>query len=211
MKRQLVFLLPLGVCLVGEVSDLRAADTAEYCAFEVSVKSETGAPVRHATVLEREHAGSVIARNSTDDRGIARLCDAPTGLVDLEIGGELCGATSVKYLRAFWLQTRRVTVTYKNCSGEEWTPLGGCSLIIRVRDQGGNPLSGVVLKGGSDLPKPREQTDTSDSYGRIFRFMEYGNRISERIEKESYFTQNVNAHCKPGEGNEKEQLFTLQK
>jgi hypothetical protein len=148
-----------------------AQDQAGYCAFEVAVSSPTGAPVAGIGVALVRRNGQTFSTVVSNERGIARVCDAPEGLVDIEVGGHVCGAVAVRYLKPYWMKTRRVSVMYKNCSGEEFVPIGGCLLTIRTLDEQGAPLSGVLFDDPDKRSKLREQTWISDQFGRIFRFI----------------------------------------
>lgn len=183
---------------------------SDYCAFEVAVHSPDGRPVVGTEAVERSSNGAVIESALTDRQGVARLCDAPIGLVDIEVGGRRCGAVSVRYLRSWWLKPRRVSVTYQSCAGEEWAVAGGCLLIIRVRDEQNAPIAGVLFESPNDQPRP--QTRISDKLGRIFRFIDYGGTTTGRLSKEGYSSQIINQSCRSKEDrNERELTVFLEK
>src|SRR6185312_5904869 len=115
-----------------------------------AVKSPAGTPVAGIGVA-LTHDGRVYGTAITDARGIAQICDAPKGLVDIEVGGHLCGAVSVRYLKPYWMETRRVSVTYENCSGDDFFPYGGCLFTIRVYDRKTYP------SGGGHLPRIQQR------------------------------------------------------
>ncbi len=180
-----------------------------YCAFRISVRSPTGTPVKGIGVALTKSSGQIFSTTVTDQRGVASFCDAPEGLVDIEVGGHLCGAVAVRYLKAFWMKTRAISVTYENCSGEGFVPIGGCLLTIRTLDKEGAPLSGVTFSGSDIPPALREQTRISDRFGRIFRFINYGGTMTGRLEKPGYVPMSVTDECKSGERPERERIVIL--
>lgn len=184
---------------------LRAQSPASYCAFEVVVRSPAGSPIMQQAVEGLDENGKVFGIALTDDRGAARLCDAPPRLIQIRVGGNLCGAVTVRYLTRYWQRTRHVFVTYENCAGEEWAIPFNCRLTIRVKDENanGSALEGVRLHGLGDssaAPSPRE----SDRYGRIFHSVKFGPTYSGWLEKDGYFPLSIAEGCGPGEGAGKE-------
>jgi hypothetical protein len=184
--------------LVLSAAPLYAQDQATYCAFEVSVRSPDGAPVAGIEVSERQSGAAVYSSATTNEHGTAMICDAPQGLVDLHVGGELCGAVTVGRLQPYWMVTRRVDITYKNCQGDDFFVPGGCLLTVRVRDQVGSPLEGVGVGESGEAQKKRQQTQISDRFGRIFRFLEYGEVASIELQKPGYVRQSITAGCQSG-------------
>jgi len=184
-----------------------AEDQAAYCAFEVTVRSPRGEAIAGATVSELAMGGKIIGSSVTDRQGIARICDAPKGLVDIQVGDNRCGAVTVAYLKAYWLQTRRVSITYENCSGEEWAVAGGCLLTIRVKDQRNAPIPSVFFEDRNERPGP--QTKLSDDSGRVFRFIKFGETMSGRLLKDRYLPQEISQACRPGDPPERESTIVL--
>ncbi len=203
----MVWIFALVVLVLAPLST--AAQDRAYCAFEIAVSSPAGAPVAGAVVALVRGNGQTFSTAASNERGIARICDTPEGLVDIEVGGHLCGAVAVRHLKAFWMQTRRVSLMYQNCSGEEFVPIGGCLLTVRTLDEQGAPLSGVLLDDPDKRSKLREQTWTSDQFGRIFRFVNYGETLKGRVEKAGYVSKSVTDECQRGESSEKELVITL--
>ena len=196
---------PLTVALLssGEYRD-------QYCAFEVVVRSPKGDPVWPVSVSLLDRSMHAFTTALTGPAGIARLCDAPVGPISVRVGGQLCGATTVKDLKAFWMKTRRVYITYDNCSGEDFAFPGGCLVTIRVYSKTGQPISGVLFSGSNQRPAAREQTTISDAFGRIFRFVEYGGILNGELVKPGYLSQNIRVTCERGSLYEKEQRVVLE-
>ena len=182
-------------------------EVRDYCAFEIVVHSPDGGPVVGTEVMEFGPGGDAIASALTDQQGVARLCDARVGLVDIEVGGRRCGAVGVRYLRPWWLKTRRVSVTYRSCAGEEWAVAGGCLLTIRVKDQYNLPVVGVLFESPNERPRP--QTRISDKFGRIFRFIEYGETTIGWLLKDGYSRQIVNQSCRSKEDTNERELTVI--
>jgi hypothetical protein len=171
------------------------AQTSEYCAFEVVVTSSAGAPVVNTRVAELQQDGQTFAWTFTDGNGFARLCDTPVGLVDILVGAHLCGAVAVRALSPYWMKTRRVQVTYESCAGEEWFLPGRCLLTIRVYDTNRRPLAGVMFTSPKEDAKGREQTQTSDRFGRMCFVVSYEESLSGRLVKGGYLSQAFTERC----------------
>jgi len=195
---------------LGAIAPQEPQQEREYCAFEVTVKASRNQPVRRVTVVLFDGNGREYATALTDENGIARLCDAPPGLIRVAVGGNLCGAASVSYLQRYWMETRRVTITYDNCSGEEWTFLGGCALTLRIRGRDAAPLAGVSLEDPAGLLKAREHTSVSDRWGRIFLFLQYRDHFSVILRKDGYSPLTHSVGCKPGDPYDQEVTVTLE-
>ena len=187
-----------------------AQSSDEYCAFQIYVNTPASKPSANTPVAGLDQNGAVFATAVTNAQGIARVCDAPKDLVDIQIGGSLCGAVTVRYLKPYWMKTRQVFVTYQNCAGEEWAVPGGCLVTIRVRDAKGNPLPGAFLEKAIDQPAAREQTNHSDQFGRIFRFVEYGSTLEATVVKEGYVAKALKEQCRRGEAFDRERILTLE-
>lgn len=182
----------------------------EYCAFEVIIKTSRGEAVRHARVVLYDDTGSAFASAVVNEKGVARICDAPPGLLRLSVGGTLCGTASVGQIKRYWMQTRKVTITFDNCSGEGWAPLGGCMLTLRIRGTEDTPLAEARLRNLVERLKSREQTDVSDQWGRIFQFLKFGDVLVATIEKDGYWAKSVHAECKRGEPFDRDMTVVLE-
>lgn len=187
---------------------LVSQENASYCAFEVVVKSSAGKAVKGVAVYELMQDGKTVGTATTDQQGVARICDAPAGLVQIQVGHNLCGEVTVRHLKPYWMQTRKVSIYYDNCSGEEWAVPGGCLLTIRIKDERGLPIAGVLF----DTPNesPQLQTKISDEFGRIFRFIKPGGVLSAQLKKGGFLTQDIKEACQPGDRPDEERVVTLQ-
>jgi hypothetical protein len=194
----------------GLIAPQGPKEQQEYCAFEVLVKSPRNEPVPDAIVVMFDEDGKEFASAVVNEKGIARLCDAPPGLIRLSVGGNRCGAVSVSYLERYWMETRRIIMTYDNCSGQEWALLGGCMLTIRVKGKDGTPLVGVKLRNPEQRPKSRPQTYVSDRWGRIFQFLHFGDHLVATLEKDGYVPLTVSAECKPASSYDRDLTVTLE-
>jgi len=197
------------LALVGAGMHQNRTGPPGYCAFEVNVKSSRNQPVANAPVTMFDASEQKFSTVVTDRQGVARMCDAPPGLIRFTVGGLLCGEASVGQLRRYWMQTRRVTITYDNCNGEEWAPLGGCMLTLRVRASDGAPLAGARVEGDSLTLKSREQILVSDSWGRAFLFLEFGDRLNAMVLSEGYVSRPVVVECKRGESFDRDLIVEL--
>ena len=107
--------------------------------------------------------------------------------------------------------TRKIDMVYRNCQGDDFLPPGGCQLTIRIRDQGGSPLPGVSVNDPNERPMRREQSRASDQFGRIFRFLDYGDNVRIRLQKEGYVPQTLTSECRSGHPFVLDQVVTLEK
>ena len=209
MNTQSKMLLMMWLPLLGTGVSSAASQDREYCAFEVVVTTPRGLPVIGAPVAE-DYQGRPFATAMTDKSGVARLCDAPADSVDIVVGGKRCGATRVSYLSPYWMRTRRVSVTYENCSGEEWMLPGGCRLTIRLRDERTSaPLPGARFRGGDSRAASEFETYESDTFGRVFRFIRYGTTLSGTLDKDGYAQGEVSEPCTRGENPYLEKIIAL--
>jgi hypothetical protein len=182
----------------------------EYCAFEVVVKLPTGVPVAQVPVSGLDERGEIFGSADTDTNGVARICDSPSGLVSIRVGGSRCGAVTVNYLTAVWLRTRSVHVTYKYCGGEDHVPPSRCTLTLRVHRSDGTALTGVQLVDASSSPAKLAQKDVSDRYGRIFRTIEFGRSLTGMLVKDRFVSRAIVEQCKPGEPYRHERIIELE-
>ncbi len=173
-------------------------DPSPFCAFEVFVKSPSGVPVAGAYVVETEQGGALFDTQNTDEKGVARFCDAPMfGLVSFNVGGKMCGAVSVEYLDPSWFETTQVFITYERCPGVCFSLPGRCLVLLRVRDTKGDPLAGVAFRTVPDeaAPPPRH---VSDNYGRVFLEIQYGDILRGALWKAGWTPQPISEKCVSG-------------
>jgi hypothetical protein len=179
---------------------------AIHCSFEVEVKTPLQVPVSDAEVWLLRSDGDVYMKTRTDKRGIARLCDSPIGLVDIQVGGKLCGAVIVKYLE-YKLETTHVRVTYEHCEGFYQSTT--CSILLRAHDQQGQALKGArFLARGSP---PGKQQATSDEFGRLYLTWMIGSSLTGAIVLDGYENSGIDLPCKVGGELGTEQSIILHK
>lgn len=201
-----VFLAPIAA---GQALPVQTTPSGEYCAFVVVVHSSKGRALEGRTVSMEDASGREYAAALTDEAGIARLCDAPRGLITLRVGGRRCGGVSVSYLQRSWLQTRTIEMVYDNCSGDDWVPAAGCLLTLRVVAADGHPIPGATILGGEKLRLDGEQTDIGDRFGRIFRFIPYGSATAFSVEKPGYVPYPMSHSCVSGNGGDIEMKIVM--
>lgn len=168
---------------------------SEYCAFEVTIRTSRGEPVRYARVILFDDTGAAYASSVVNEEGIARICDAPPGLVRLSVGGTLCGTASVGQIKRYWMQTRKVVITFDNCSGEELVPRTGCMLTIRVKGNNGVILEGAKFLENKKYVEGAGQTLVGDRWGRIFQSLKFGELLAGSIQKEGYLAKEIAVAC----------------
>jgi hypothetical protein len=179
-----------------------------YCAFEVAVKSSSQVPVPDIGVWLLQADGSVYSKTQANERGVARLCDAPSTLVDIQVGANLCGAVIVKYLRPRWLETRHVLIHYDRCL-DDFAVSSGCYMVLRVRDDTGRPVVGAHLT--QRPPTHDTQIDPSDTFGRLFKFVPWGKSLVGTVEKDGYAATEVFQTCQSRDDPNSEFVVTLHK
>src|SRR5260370_10638082 len=107
-----------------------AQDT--YCAFEVTVRTQSGTPMSEVPVaLIRGHK-TTFYETTTDANGVARLCDAPLENVDIIVGFDMCKSVMVRFLMPTWPDTQRISVTYVKtfCGFASFKP--NCVVSFRI-------------------------------------------------------------------------------
>ena len=141
---------------------LRASEP-KFCAFEIQVRNSSGRPSADVPVL-MVRKGISLAEQKTDLSGIAKICDAPIDYVDFVVGSDLCGASLVQHVKQSWPETNRISVSYQERPCDHLGLAPRCLVLIRVRDDLGNPVEGGRLEVEALNVRP----DPSDSLGRIF-------------------------------------------
>lgn len=186
-----------------------SAQTVEYCAFEITVKSPEGAPVPGVSVSASSDGARPFARVVSNGEGVARICDSPVSSnVSISAGGGGCGEVTVRNLHPLWLETRRVYVTVQKCLQPENLFANECRFVVRVRDVHNTPVPGVrltapeVSQGGSD-------TAVSDRFGRIFRVVPLHKTFAGTLEKDDYVPREITLECGPRSAYEDEQTVVL--
>lgn len=112
----------------------------------------------------------------TDQRGVARLCDAPMNDVDIAVGSDSCGLVVVKNVRPTWPATRMLFVTYVKAACGHFAFPQRCIVLLRVRDVGGGALSNATFEG-----KPAPNSDKgSDIFGRLYWSLAEGEKLVGR-------------------------------
>jgi hypothetical protein len=180
-----------GAFLAWSASVLMAADS--YCAFEVEVHSPLKRPALNVPVGIGQ-LRSTFAQTLTNANGIARLCDAPIGPVDVFVGFDACGLVVIKDVKPLWRETKKLFVTYARSScGEFNSNARNCHIILRVKDETGHPLAGARFEG-----KASESTWeplVSDSFGRLFREIEADQTLEGYIAKLGYNPTPISHKC----------------
>lgn len=209
MSRLIYLCQSMALLTIVPIALSGAEKAREYCAFEVLVKSSRDVPVAGVAVSLLGESQIVFASVVSDQDGVARICDAPPGLVTIKVGGNLCGTATVGYLQRYWMTTRRVVVAYENCSADGWAPLGGCMLTLRVVSEGGNPILGAVIRGDDGRATSRDQTLVSDQFGRILRFLRFGESMAASIHKNGFLTQSITDRCERGNPRDIDVVVTM--
>jgi hypothetical protein len=161
---------------------LRAA--MPYCAFEIKVIRPSGlAADKIAAGISKD--GHALSESLTDSRGIARICDAPVGPVDVFAGFAPCDFVTVHSVKPFWLRTKTVTVVYDGSSCSEFSPAPtACHFLLRVRDESGRPVEGAEFReNGAFAPGVAA---ISDQFGRLFRVIDNAGILQGAVTKKGY-------------------------
>lgn len=179
------------LAMVFSASPVLAAQ-GDYCAFRVTVISPSRKPVSQVAVGMVQGEKKVFAEAVTDGEGIAELCDAPLGYVDIVVGNSQCGTAVVRNLRALWMETQTVSVIYQQYFCEGFVFPEACHITFRVQDEAGHPVAGARLRSAS----PGVDNDrASDQYGRIFQALQPGATIKGEVEKAGYGAAEVTRTC----------------
>ncbi len=162
-----IFVFAMTLELIGLSEALKGADDSPYCAFEVKVSTPSGIPVNKLPVIMVRERKETLFETTTDEKGVARICDAPLEFVGIVVGRDVCGSVQVNRLKFNWPGIQRVFITFVDnpCDHMEVRPER--QVLLRVQDEKGQPLadarfevSSASMGGGSTL---------SDSLGRLFR------------------------------------------
>jgi hypothetical protein len=203
-------ILTWAFALIGVAGAQPAERASDYCAFEIHVRSSSGAAVSGRMVNAVDERG--MTRGAlTDAAGLAKICDTPAGLIDITVGEQRCGAVTIRHLRPNWLQPRRVVVIYDDCSGDDHVPPAGCYFTIRVRDEQDRPIGGVAFDIPAGLRQVGQQTSVSDQYGRVFRFVPFRADLVGRFRKPGYVLQEITDPCIPGSPSRRERVITMKR
>src|SRR5438270_1023772 len=162
-----------------------------YCAFEVRVTTPSGTPFARVPVYLIRAQRTTLFSTSTDEAGIAKLCDAPVGAVDIGVGFDVCGSVLLRAIRATWPDTKTVFVTYSNDPCRHFTFESRCLTVLRIQSEAGRPIAGAHFRtegGDSGLR-------ASDMFGRIFYKTNSGGRVAGLVIKKGYRAARVSKTC----------------
>jgi hypothetical protein len=155
---------------------------SSFCAFEVNVRFPNGRPAARIPVATVEDGKQEISEAVTDKNGVARICDAPLEAVDIAVGQDVCGLILVQRVRQTWPQTHRIFVTYapNPCYHMGISPQ--CQVLLRIKDESGRPISGVLLEGITSA----RGSKVSDDLGRYFLIVKRGEKVRGVLHKDGY-------------------------
>jgi hypothetical protein len=193
----LLFVLP-GVHMA------RAAEKSPYCAFEVVVRTPSGAAAPNVPVAVIRRHETMYSEATTDSRGVARLCDAPLEMVDIAVGLDVCGLVTVQDLQPTWPESRRVYVTLVDAPCNHFTFPTTCRVLLRIQDEEGRPVPGARFVGKTSAGSGQA---VSDVLGRLYRALETGAKLKGDVSKESYEPAHISVECT----SDKEMNITLRK
>ena len=189
---QRIYALTLLVGLAGVVSS--AAPEPSACSFEVVVKSPTGIPVSSSPVVWTSDSPGFEYRNTTNEFGVARLCDPPIKVrLSIRVGYSACAVT-IQGLLPVWGRVRRIPVTFPDCRSQEM--IGFCHILLRVKDVQDQPLSGVTLELQPYIPTIQGSFITDD-YGRMFLSVAWRVTGKGVLRRNGYVDQAVGLECDP--------------
>ena len=168
------------------------AQQASYCAFEVLVKSPSGAPVPNVPVIMVKNHTTTFSQTTTAANGVARLCDAPLEAVDIVAGFDLCGSIMVRSIRPTWPLTKSLSITYAETSCGHFTFADHCEVLLRVRDENKKPISGAHL-----VLQEKSMRDSSDEFGRLFLALKKGEKIEGKVVIDRREPASISETCGP--------------
>jgi hypothetical protein len=151
--------------------------------------------------------GVAVSESISDDNGIARLCDAPLGLLSISVGTNRCGSMSINFLQRPAAEPHKLKVIFNNCAGIEWSQVGLCRWLIRLNTPEGQPIVGAVFQGKDDKQKPRSVR--SDNWGRLSLVAGRGESLSGTVGKSGYLPETLSLSCSPGEPYDSDLRMTL--
>jgi hypothetical protein len=182
----------LALCAFHALTIALASAQATYCAFEVKVSAPSGSPVSKVpVVLVVKHTTS-FAETTTDENGVARLCDAPLEPVDIAVGSDICGLVLVRNMHDTWPESRKVYVTYVDAPCDHFGVAPNCLILLRIQDDDGRRISGARFEPKSQIGSG---SNVSDSFGRIFQFFKKRERLEGIVIKSGYSPVPISELC----------------
>jgi hypothetical protein len=184
----------LGLLLLGLLGQRTAlaAEDDKYCAFEVVVRTPTGAAASNVPVAVIQKHATMFSEAATDKHGMARLCDAPLEVVDIVVGFDICGSVQVNNLQPTWPESRRVYVTLVDAPCDHFTFPTTCRVLLRIRDEAGAAVSGARFFGETSAGSGQA---VSDVLGRLYRAVETGAKLKGDVSKEGYEPAHISVEC----------------
>lgn len=152
-----------------------------YCAFEVHVATPAGKPVPGVPVAMLRADKTTYSNTASGLDGVARICDAPLQTVNFVVGFDICGSVMVRNLRPAWPETQQVIVTYASAPCPHMTFCNECQVLLRIRDENGNPVAGARFQG---TPSGLRGSAVSDEFGRLFRVVRRGETLKGIVAKQ---------------------------
>lgn len=160
---------------------------AQYCAFEVVIRSPNGTPISQVPIEMVEHHRSTYSDTRTNKDGIALLCDSPVGSVDIVAGFDICGSVMIRNVQPDWPRTVRLHLTYVPMECDHFATSPQVRVVLRITAEDGRPLAGARFSGrlGGKIPA------ISDSFGRIMGSIRRGSKVEGTIQLDGHKSASV--------------------
>ena len=163
----------------------------ERCALKVvAVDGDGRRVVTPYPVRLIDKTGKTVASTSLSG-GEARICDFGFGRYSLFVGSPgRCGSVEVQQIRYLWSEEQEFRLVINVCKGEGDGITNGCEVLLRVRDEQGNPIAFPRLDFKTNVVVQGLRT------GLIIIGLGLGSREAVNISVDGYISQRVDLECK---------------
>src|ERR1035438_8182577 len=138
LQESIVSLAVLLACVFAGLTNLKDADAspppvesarADYCAVEVRAADEAGRPV--VAPVELLDSGSrLITTLTTDQKGVAHICDMGFGTHRILVGRGSCHPVLINDVSVFYPEPVRYSVTLRRCPNQSAVASGTCGVTL---------------------------------------------------------------------------------
>ena len=163
----------------------------DFCAVRLSVTNSEGRPV-HSAVADLLDKDGRIVRTENVVNGRADFCDFGFGRYSILVHDKRsqCGAAEIKGVHVIYGLTQDLGAILNGCSDEGDWVTSGCSFYVRVAAPGGQPVSGVEIKGPN-----LQGIDHTDKYGRALLFVTKGQGVDYTFSHLGYKATSLELTC----------------
>jgi hypothetical protein len=172
------------------------AAASPYCSLVVTVSSRGGDRLESQVSVQGAD-GKVIDKETKAGEGTAQFCDLGIVPVSVKVGDDgTCNQVVVREVPLRWNETVNLAITYEpyECAGDAIPlPVRSCSIMLRVLDAHGSPISGAVFHSDDNAVNL-----ISDEYGRLLVRLTRGRPLAALVSARSYLKAGISVECPSG-------------